>query len=377
MRSDVAKRLVKAIREKDGALVAKFFDVQHLEKNKDLCDKLVVANADQDLGQDLWMEAFSFLLRVPLQTSEMDKFNIYNEASAPLIRNFKDISPVLVVPCIKSIARSLRYFAVNADYNESVNQMQKLLRLAQSQRTANESALLSVVNELMAVYFLRNNVKQAQILLKSVEKESQIDFSLFPVAEVVCFHFNKGRIYAIHSDVRLALENLTLALNKCPMRESHNRRLILAYLIPVQLCCGVLPSAEQGLLGKYQLEVFADFAKAIADANLALFDSALQTNQLLFVKLGLYQLMIVARRVVLYRVIQMVHHCYGDFKIPISAFQSALSKFEPYTVDETESIIAVLIENKMIKAYIHHGLHIVVFANKQDPFIPIGPEIYS
>ena len=376
MWSDVAKRLGEAIRAKDGALVAKFFDIQHLEKNKGLCDKLVVANAGQDLGQDLWMEAFSFLLRVPLQTSEMDKFNIYNEASAPLIRNFKDISPALVVPCIKSIARSLRYFAANADYNESVNQMQKLLRLA-PQRTANESALLSVVNELMAVYFRRNNVKQAQNLLKSVEKESQIDFSLFPVAEVVCFHFNKGRIYAIHSNVRLALENLTLALKKCPMRESHNRRLILAYLIPVQLCCGVLPSAEEGLLGKYQLEVFADFAKAIADADLRLFDNALQTNQLLFVKLGLYQLMIVARRVVLYRVIQMVHHCYGDFKIPISAFQSALSKFESYTVDETESIIAVLIENKMIKAYIHHGLHIVVFANKQDPFIPIGPEIYT
>ena len=188
----ISKRLRDAVRSQDGAVVAKFFDIDHLEKNKVACQELAAQNAGQELGHDLWMEAFSFLFQVPLQPSELEKFNVYNQATAPLVRSFKDISPALVVPCLKSIARSLRFFAANADYNESVTQMQKLLRLALSQHTTNESALLTVVNELMAVYFLKNNVKQGQNLLKSIEKEKTLNAINFPIGELVCFHFNKG-----------------------------------------------------------------------------------------------------------------------------------------------------------------------------------------
>ena len=373
----ISKRLRDAVRSQDGAVVAKFFDIDHLEKNKVACQELAAQNAGQELGHDLWMEAFSFLFQVPLQPSELEKFNVYNQATAPLVRSFKDISPALVVPCLKSIARSLRFFAANADYNESVTQMQKLLRLALSQHTTNESALLTVVNELMAVYFLKNNVKQGQNLLKSIEKEKTLNAINFPIGELVCFHFNKGRIYAIHSEIPLALESLMLAYTKCPLKEYHNRRLILAYLIPVQLCCGILPTSANGLLARYQLQVFEDFSNAIARADLNLFDTALQTHQLLLVKLGLYQLMVVARRLVFYQIVKLVHARYEDFKIPVAAIQAALNVFKQHTVDETESIVAILIENKMIKAYIHHGLHIVVFANTQDPFTPIGPELYG
>lgn len=366
-----------AVRSQDGAVVAKFFDIDHLEKNKVACQALAAQNAGQELGHDMWMEAFSFLFQVPLQPSELEKFNVYNQATAPLVRSFKDISPALFVPCLKSIARSLRFFAANADYNESVTQMQKLLRPALSQRTANESALLTVVNELMAVYFLTNNVKRGQNLLKSIEKEKTLDTINFPIGELVCFHFNKGRISAIHSEIPLARESLMFAYAKCPLKEYHNRRLILAYLIPVQLCCGILPTSANGLLARYQLQVFEDFSNAIARADLNLFDTALQTHQLLLMKLGLYQLMVVARRLVFYQIVKLVHARYEDFKIPVAAIQAALNVFQQYTIDETESIVAILIENRMIKAYIHHGLHIVVFANTQDPFTPIGPELYG
>ena len=173
----VASELKKAINKERGDTISKFFDISFLKKKKEQCQQLVNENISKALGHDLWMEAFSYLFRVPLCDSEIEAFELYNQAANPLIRDFKSLVSNLGVPCIKSIARSYRFYATNADYNESVNQMQKLLRLALSTNSNSfgGSSLLTVVNELMAVYFQRNNINQAKKILTTVENKINLN----------------------------------------------------------------------------------------------------------------------------------------------------------------------------------------------------------
>jgi hypothetical protein len=369
MSRDTARKLEEAIRQERGHVLARFFDIRHLIKHIEKCRELVRDRISDHLGGDIWMESFSYLLQVPLQPTFLDSFNMYNQASAPVIHNFKDLATTLSVPCIRSIASSLRIFASSADYNESVNQMQKLLRLALNARNqaTKESSLLAVVNQLMAVYYLKNNFKQAENLLKSVD--GHISFKQFPTGEVVGFHFNTGRIAAIRGQVAQALEKLQFAYDNCPIAQADNRRLILAYLIPVQLASGIAATPE--IIKRYQMFVFQAFVQAFRDGDLAVFDQALDVNMLLLIKLGLFELMARARRVVIYRFLQIVHAAYGEPKIPLVVMQNALNLTREHSVLEVESLLAVLIEAKMIRAYVHHASGMVVFA-QQNPFPPIS-----
>lgn len=385
----VASELKKAINKERGDTISKFFDISFLKKKKEQCQQLVNENISKALGHDLWMEAFSYLFRVPLCDSEIEAFELYNQAANPLIRDFKSLVSNLGVPCIKSIARSYRFYATNADYNESVNQMQKLLRLALSTNSNSfgGSSLLTVVNELMAVYFQRNNINQAKKILTTVE--NKINLNNFSPSEICTYYFYRGRVNAISLNIEEAHDDLLKAYKTCPHRLWQNRRLILVYLIPIQFFYGELPTTKNGLIEYYKLGIFTNFANAIVLGRIRSFDRSLKENQIIFIKLGIYQLISSARKLVYYQILKCVYEQFGSNKMPVQVFHEALlikdnfnedddsdsedeDDFE-YTIDEAESIVAMLIEMKLVKAYLHHGLHFIVFG--ENPFQPI--QVYN
>lgn len=372
----VAKQLKQAIQCQNGEIVARFFDITFLYQKKEACQELVNRNISKFLGHDLWMEAFSYLFQVPLCQSQIDAYSLYNKATAPLIRDFKTLVSNLGVPCVKSIARSLRIFATNADYASAVHQMQKLIKLALSSpsNVSGGSSLVTVINQLMAVYFQRNNVTQASKLL---EYDENINPRYFSDSELCTYHFYRGRIHAINLEIEKAHDDLLEVYYKCPLESKSNRRLLLIYLIPIQFFYGKLPTTGHGLLEHYNLDFFAPFANSIALGRIRAFDRALREHQLLLIKLGIYQLMASTRKLVYYQLLKCVYEIYGSDKIPVRAFHEALllpddqnddlADAPSYTIDEAESIVAGLIEMKLVKAYIHHGYHFIVFA--KDPFL--------
>lgn len=123
-------------------------------------------------------------------------------------------------------------------------------------------------------------------------------------------------------------------------------------------------------------DTFGGFTKSVVDIDLKLFDAEFDKHQMLLIQLGLFELMMFVRRIILYRIVQAVHTAYESNKIPVAAFQEALNIFKSHTLDEAESVVALLIEHKMVRAYIHHGYRTVVFAS-QGSFIPITQELYS
>ena len=372
----VTNELKKAITEERGEEIARFFDITFLRNHRDSCQRLVDENISSILVNDLWMEAFSFLFQVPLAPNEQLGFELYNQASSPLIRDFKSLVSNLGVPCVKSIARSLRYYATNVDYNESVNQMQKLLRLALTTKCTihGGSSLMTVVNELMAVYFQMNNFKQAENLLKTVNQTVNDNMYYFSASEICTFKFYRGRINAIYQNYKDAYDDLKYAYNTCPMKLFGNRRLILLYLIPVSFFFGQVPTYNT--IQKYNLGIFSEFVNAIAVGTVQRYDAALKKNQLILIKLGLYQLMSSARIIAFYQLLKYVYTQFGSDKFPVRVFYESLlvkeedNKVPKYTIDDAEAIISFLIDLKLIKAYVHHKLHFVVFG--ANAFAPLS-----
>lgn len=383
MQKDIAKRvaqdLKKAIKNKEGNVVSLFFDVGHLKTNRDACATIIDQNITQILGgHDIWMESFSYLLQVPLAATDVEGFELYNRASAPIIRNFKELPSNLSIPCMRTIAQSLRYYATHADYAESANQMQKILRpIIDAKITTDESPLLYVVNELISIYYLRNNFKQAENLLKhlfDLESKNKVNFKQFKNSEKVCFYYNCGRISAIFGHLKDAKEKLQLALELCPISQKENRTLIYLYYIPVEICCGNLPT--QPFLIRYGLQIYQKLLYAVMNGDIKLFDEELDSLQLELIKLGLFELMIRVRSIAFLQLLKVVHAaCNYESLLDLSIFHAALLKHHEYSLAEAESIVANLIEHKMVKAYIHHGLKKIVLAkDKTFPQIELSDD---
>jgi hypothetical protein len=376
MKSAVLK-VQQAIDSGNGSIFSRFFDINHLTSHRETCDRLLQEDVPGHLTRSVWAESFEFLLRVPLQPTPSDSFQTYNQAAAPIIRDFSSLEPSLCVPCIRCLARSFRHFASRHPdmYPESVSQMQKLIRLA-ARAGRQEGALLSVVNALMAVYFLRNNFKRAEQLLASVGPQARAGQNS-RMGELVAWRFNQGKTLAIKGDIQGAADSLSWAWEKCPIERMEHRRLILVYFIPVQLCCGTLPTTS--LLHEYRLSLFTGFVDAIIQGDIEKYDGELARNCLLLTRLGLYQLMARLRLVVFYQVLKIVHTAYGDVKMPISAFRDALHLYWPFTLVETEPILIMLIRKKFVKAYVHMGSSVgpVAVFRPTDAFPSITSESWT
>jgi hypothetical protein len=253
--------------------------------------------------------------------------------------------------------------------------MQKLIRLA-ARAGRQEGALLSVVNALMAVYFLRNNFKRAEQLLASVGPQVRPGQNS-RVGEVIAWRFNQGKTLAIKGEIQAAADSLSWAWANCPIERVEHRRLILVYFIPVQLCCGTLPTSS--LLHKYRMSLFVGFVEAIRQGNIGEYDKEIRKNSVLLTRLGLYQLMSKVRLIVFYQLLKMVHTAYGDAKMPISAFHSTLNLFRPFNLVQTEAILIMLIRKKFVKAYVHMGSSVgpIAVFRPTDAFPPVTLESWT
>jgi hypothetical protein len=367
VKARAALRLRDAIEGGDGTVIARFFDINHLLANRDSCALL----AQEPIGSNLWASCLTTLLQVPLQGTTAESFQAYIEAATIVIRQFDTLDQDLSVPCIRPIARSLRHFASAADYTESVTQLQKLLPHERS-----DNSLLSVANALFATYFLRNNFKQASNLLKTVDVDlnrGRLSFRSFTPSEIITFRFNEGRTYAVKGEIAKAYESLLYAWEHCPFEQRANRKLVLIYLFPVQLCRGYFP--DHRLLTKYGLDMYDEFVTATTQGNIEMYDRAIDSRQILLIKLGLYEIMAKARRVVFWQLIRFVHTAWGDTQVPVIAVHKALNLFQHFTIEETIAILSTLIDAKMVRAYIDMAHGVIVF-RRQDAFTPAEAETF-
>ena len=162
-------------------------------------------------------------------------------------------------------------------------------------------------------------------------------------------------------------EYLTYAFQHCHKKSKKNKRLILMYLIPVKLLLGYIP--KYNLLKKYNLMEFWDLIEAVKKGNLQNLEMVMCQQEAFLINAGIY-LIVEKLKLIAYRnLFKKVYLVLNTYQIDINSLLCALRTYGHMDIDmdETENLVAILINDGKIKGYISHQ-HKKLVISKQNPF---------
>ncbi|GBP47680.1 PCI domain-containing protein 2 homolog [Eumeta japonica] len=212
--------------------------------------------------------------------------------------------------------------------------------------------MLSLVNQLLKVYFRINKLHLCKPLIRAIDSSPLKD--QFPLAQQITYRYFVGRKAMFDSDYRQADEYLTFAFQNSHRDAVKNKRLILTYLVPVKMLLGFMPSKK--LLQKYDLLQFWDLVETVKNGDLRGIDSVMEQHEQFFIKAGIY-LIVEKLKITAYRnLFRKVYLVENTHQIDIASFQAALHLMgqEDVDSDETQCIVANLIYDGKIKGYISY-----------------------
>ena len=143
-----------------------------------------------------------------------------------------------------------------------------------------KAGVLTIVNELFAIYFRLNTLRLCKNLLRPVESRKLHEQG--KMSEMVTYRYYVGRLFLFEDNYEAAETNLDYALQHCHKSSVHNKRCILRYLVPVKLYRGRLPSAK--LMEKYSLQEFIPIVEGVRTGDLRTFHDGLVKYQDLFIQ---------------------------------------------------------------------------------------------
>ena len=225
--------------------------------------------------------------------------------------------------------------------------------------------MLNVVNQLFKIYFKSNKLHLAKPLIRAIEASPLKD--KYPKSQQVTYKYYVGRKYMFDYNFKAAEEYLTFAFERCHKSSKANKQSILTYLIPVKMLLGHMPT--KAVLQKYDLMQFDEVVQAVKQGNLLRLNAALEANESFFISAGIY-LILEKLKIITYRnLFKKVALIMKTHQIPVDAFLYALRmmKVDDIDQDETQCIIANLINEGKIKGYISHQ-HQKVVVSKKDAF---------
>ncbi|KAF7294106.1 PCI domain-containing protein [Mycena chlorophos] len=132
-----------------------------------------------------------------------------------------------------------------------------------------------VVGLVMKCYFKVKKIALTKNILKALNNNNEIPaLEDYPQAHQVTYRYYIGMLAFLDEDFAKAEKELTLAFYNCTVRSPNNQTRILAYLIPLRILRGHLPS--KALLKRFPIldDLFSPFISAIRSGHLAAFDDA-------------------------------------------------------------------------------------------------------
>ncbi|XP_043481957.1 PCI domain-containing protein 2 [Leptopilina heterotoma] len=288
-----------------------------------------------------------------------------------------------MLPVMNMMCLELRLLAVRAE-NSKLNKSQKpgevlekcaeclmgCFRVCAADNRSSEEdtkrwGMLALVNQLLKVYFKINKLHLCKPLIRAIESSAYKDH--FALAQQITYKFFVGRTAMFDSDYKTADEYLTYAFEHCHKQSIKNKRLILTYLVPVKMLLGHMP--KKFVLEKYNLLQFWELMEAVKKGNLRSLEEVMNKHESFFIEAGIY-LIVEKLKIIAYRnLFKKVYLVLNTHQIPIQSLLTALEMYgvENIDMDETECLVANLINEKKIKGYISHQ-HKKLVISKQNPF---------
>mmetsp|Transcript_36317 Transcript_36317/g.113893 ORF Transcript_36317/g.113893 Transcript_36317/m.113893 type:complete len:407 (-) Transcript_36317:62-1282(-) len=284
------------------------------------------------------------------------------------------------LPALKVLARDLTVAATKADAGVEGSKHLRKAEIAlkntfnammKDRSGARKPALLFVAAQLFQVYSRLNNIPFAKTLVKTLARPSTLEGVRQLKADTITYNYYCGRLFVFEDQFAEAERYLSYAFAKCHRGAVGNKRRILAYLVPVRILLGQMPTEQ--LLAKYQLPHFLGVCRGIRTGDLRLFESALADHQELFIRQGNFLILERTRRLCHRSLVKKVQRVagYGPDNTRVrlgdleNAFRFLGADAEP---EQVECILAGLIHRGYIKGYIAHAQRLLVLTRKGDPF---------
>ncbi|KAJ7922345.1 hypothetical protein B0H13DRAFT_2411142 [Mycena leptocephala] len=287
------------------------------------------------------------------------------------------------LPALFSILRDLRDLAHDADWHAKVHSEQsecmveaarivaKAFSNCMTDRNspADESrkwGVYYVVGLAMKCYFKVKRISLTKNIIKVLENNADIPaLELYPRSHQVTYRYYIGMISFLNEEFVKAEQELTLAFYHCHVDAHENQARILAYLIPLRILRGHLPSDELMYRFPVLADVFAPFVTAIRTGDIAAFDSALELREARLIELNLLLTVEKARELCLRGLFRRVWVASAKgTRIPLSMFHCAL-RISGIKVDieEAECLVANMVYKGFMRGYISHEKQMVVLAS--------------
>eukprot|EP00911_Craspedida_sp_UC1_P001096 UC1_evm1s822 len=229
--------------------------------------------------------------------------------------------------------------------------------------------MMLLANHMLCIGFQLNNFAFLKPIKRGMEGAGT-PRDAFALAHRVTYAYYMGRKALFDADYSGAKEHLDMALKHCRRDSKRNKRLILTYLIPVNLISGRLPSHK--LMAKYDLLQFEPIVEALRSGNVGNLRRGLQQHGEFFVQWGIL-LILEKLQMLAYRTLfKRVHAILAKNKMNLSFFLSAM-RFAgdvKADTDEVECILANLIAQRYVKGYIAHS-HKMLVVSPKEPFPPL------
>ena len=210
--------------------------------------------------------------------------------------------------------------------------------------------MMHIVNQLFKIYFKINKINLCNPLKRVIENSGLKDS--FPRSHQIVYKFYVGRQAMFENDYETASNYFDYAFKNCPARYKKNKKIILVYLIPVNMLRGYMP--KQNLLLKYDLKPFVEIVNAVKQGNILKFNKDMLEYEDFFIENGVYLFLEKLKMTTYRNLFKTLARLLNTAQIPIDALVDVL-KFlgeDDMDNDVCQCILSNLIYEGKIKGYI-------------------------
>lgn len=212
--------------------------------------------------------------------------------------------------------------------------------------------MMHIVNQLFKIYFKINKINLCNPLKRVIENSGLKD--QFPLSHQIVYKFYVGRQAMFENDYETAAKYFEFAFANCPSMYKNNKKIILVYLIPVNMLRGYMPN--QTLLAKYDLKPFEEIVSSVKQGNILKFNNDMLEHEEFFIESGVYLFLEKLKMTTYRNLFKKLASLLNTAQIPIDAYVDILKSLgeEDMDNDVCQCILANLIYEGKIKGYISH-----------------------
>ena len=196
--------------------------------------------------------------------------------------------------------------------------------------------------------------------------------NLLPKSDLVTYYYYSGRLGLYELRISDAQAIFSNAFDMCNYTQTNNIKIILEYLIPLNLFFGKIPNLE--ILEKNDLLIYSDLIKSYKQGDIKMFENSLDCLEDRLIQLGTFLIVDKLRGFVFRNLIKNIYKIFEEELnkkknpfVSIELIYNVLKNvfgYDNYEIEELELYLNSVIYKGLISGYIHNKDKVIVFSKK-------------